>query len=212
MATEFDHLVLATADLAAGQAWLEDMLGVPAQGGGQHANMGTHNKVWSLGSCFLELIAIDPEGTKPDRPRWFSLDDPALQQRIASGPRLITWAVRVDDLEQTAADSLIPLGTIHELSRGDLRWKVAIPDDGAMLQGGHVPLVIQWLTTHPAQRLPDSGLRLSRLVSEQEDFTSLKRVLDAIGAGGLIEYREGELQSSLMAEVQTSDGNVGFVG
>jgi len=163
MATELDHIVVGCADLVSGEAWMEDLLGRPAQGGGEHVAMSTHNKVWSLGSCFLELIAINPDAPDPGRKRWFSLDDPAVQKKLAMGPHLLTWAVRVDDIEAVQAASPTPLGELHELERGDLKWKVLIPEDGGLLHDGHVPLVIQWLTPHPAERMDDSGMRLMSL-------------------------------------------------
>ncbi|MFM7460122.1 MAG: VOC family protein, partial [Burkholderiales bacterium] len=60
-ASSLDHLVVGCADLARGAAWLERFLGVTLGPVGQHALMGTHNRLLSLGpDCYLELIAIDP--------------------------------------------------------------------------------------------------------------------------------------------------------
>jgi len=212
MATELDHIVVGCADLVAGEAWMTDLLGRPAQGGGAHVAMSTHNKVWSLGSCFLELIAIDAEAPDPRRKRWFSLDDPAVQKKLAMGPHLLTWAVRVDDIEAVQAASPTPLGELHELERGDLKWKVLIPEDGGLLHDGHVPLVIQWLTPHPAERMEDSGMRLQSLTAARNETTLIDRTLDAIGAGGLATVQNTALSTSIMAEVSTEEGNVSFVG
>ena len=90
-----DHLVIAAASLAEGCDWAEARLGVAAAGGGRHANMGTHNALWGLGESYLEVIAVDPEGVRPDRPRWFGFDDPAVQARLEQGPCLMTWAVSI---------------------------------------------------------------------------------------------------------------------
>ena len=95
MAT-LDHLVLATQNLAQGSTWLEDHLGVTLSAGGSHAAMGTHNRLLKLGSAlYLELIAIDPLACAPSRPRWFALDTPQLQARIAERP-CRSWGLRVD--------------------------------------------------------------------------------------------------------------------
>jgi hypothetical protein len=68
-----DHVVIAAGDVAAGAPAVERVLGVPLAGGGKHDRMGTHNRLLRLGSdAYPELIAIDPEGTPPDRPRWAS--------------------------------------------------------------------------------------------------------------------------------------------
>ena len=212
MPTELDHIVVGCADLASGQAWMEDLIGRPAQGGGEHVAMSTHNKVWSLGDCFLELIAINPDAPDPGRKRWFSLDDPAVQAKLAMGPHLQTWAVRVDDIEATQAASPVSLGELHELERGDLKWKVLIPEDGGLLQGGHLPLVIQWLTPHPAERMDDSGMRLMSLTASRDEPTLVETALKAIGAHDLITVNNSALTSSIIAEVSTEEGNVSFVG
>ena len=70
-----DHIVLSSTDLARDAAALEERLGVPLSEGGKHALFGTHNKLLRLGDLYLELIAIDPDAPKPERARWFALDD-----------------------------------------------------------------------------------------------------------------------------------------
>lgn len=88
--TVLDHLVVAARTLEEGAAYIERMLGVAMSPGGQHPQMGTHNRLLNLGGgVYLEVLAIDPQGIPPDRPRWFDLDSPALQQRLEAGPALI---------------------------------------------------------------------------------------------------------------------------
>jgi hypothetical protein len=43
-------------------------------------------------------------------------------------------------------------------SRGDLRWQILLRPDGGW--PGEAPTLIQWEGPHPAERLPDAGLRL----------------------------------------------------
>ena len=91
----FDHLVVAAVSLADGIEYLGELTGVAAQPGGKHVAMGTHNALLRLSDrSFLEIIAIDPEGTKPARPRWFELDSIVLQSELTERPRLIHWVVR----------------------------------------------------------------------------------------------------------------------
>ncbi|MEN3325857.1 MAG: hypothetical protein V7638_664 [Acidobacteriota bacterium] len=87
-----DHLVYATPDLEATCRDLEIRLGVRASAGGQHPGRGTHNALLSIGPrAYLEIIAPDP--LQPEiRPVWFGLDQ-------LTAPKLITWAMRVGDLE-----------------------------------------------------------------------------------------------------------------
>ena len=213
MAAELDHIVVGAKDLASGTAWLEDMLGVPPQAGGEHATMGTHNKLWSLGpDSYLELIAINPDAPAPGRPRWFGLDDPDIVDSLASGPRLLNWAVRVATIEQIVSDCSVNLGTIHSLSRGDFKWKAAIREDGALIHQGHIPLVIEWQTDHPASRLSDQGLRLVRLKGHRSEKTGVIKALDCIGASDLIKIDSGSVTAGIMAEISTDDGNISLVG
>src|SRR3982751_967673 len=115
----FDHLVVAAVSLADGIEYLGDLTGVAAQPGGKHVAMGTHNALLRLSErTFLEIIAIDPDGTKPARPRWFELDSIVLQSELTERPRLIHWVARTKGIEGVAASCPIPLGRVHALSRG----------------------------------------------------------------------------------------------
>lgn len=213
MATELDHLVMATQDLDAGARWLEDILGAAPVGGGEHVSMATHNKLWSLGpSAYLELVAINPDAAAPARPRWFGLDDPDIQDSLASGPRLLNWAVRVDDIDQAVQDCPFNIGTVHTMSRDDFTWKVAIREDGALVHQGHIPLVIEWQTAHPASHLPDQGLRLLRLKAKRSEKTGVVKALESFGAESLIRIEDGSVTAAIMAEIATEDGNISLVG
>lgn len=161
-----DHLVIAARTLDEGAAWVRERLGVDPVPGGRHDLMGTHNRLLALGSGrYLEVIAIDPASPAPSRTRWFSLDAPAMAERLARGPALVHWVARTSDIEQAAARLPYPAGDILELSRGEFRWRITVPADGALAAGGAFPTLIEWQgTAHPAQVLPDSGCVLERLL------------------------------------------------
>ena len=55
-----DHLAVSAATLEEGAGWIGERLGVAVEGGGRHAEMGTHNRLLSLGDLYLEVIAVDP--------------------------------------------------------------------------------------------------------------------------------------------------------
>ena len=60
-----DHLVVAAATLADGIEYVAGITGVAPHAGGKHVAMGTHNALLRLGErIFLELIAIDPDGSQ----------------------------------------------------------------------------------------------------------------------------------------------------
>ena len=109
-----DHLVVAAATLEAAVAHLEQMLGVTVPFGGKHPLMGTHNCLMKLGdTCFLEIVAIDPEAPEPGRPRWFALDDPGTRAELTVQPRLHTWLCRTDDIAGAVAASPVSPGAIE---------------------------------------------------------------------------------------------------
>lgn len=174
--TEVDHLVVAAASLAQAAEWAEATLGVTPQPGGRHALMGTHNLLLGLSGSvypqtYLELIAIDPDAPAPGRARWFGLDDPALQARLAAqGPELVGFVARsemVDMHRWGLINARFQPGPILSASRetpeGTLSWKIVVADDGRPLAGGAVPTLIQWSGTHPTARIAPSGVDLTAL-------------------------------------------------
>ena len=87
-----DHLVFPVPDLARGIEHLEHKTGVRACSGGQHPGRGTHNALLSLGGRqYLEIIAMDPMQAKAP-----GLLFPLLKD--LTQPRLISWAVAVDNV------------------------------------------------------------------------------------------------------------------
>ena len=84
MHNKIDHVAIGAADLDQGVAALKSDLGVEVPRGGEHPAMSTHNCVMKAGEeSFLEVIAVNPDAPPPGRTRWFTLDDPATQARLA---------------------------------------------------------------------------------------------------------------------------------
>jgi hypothetical protein len=164
--SRIDHLVVAAHSLEQGAQWCEAMLGVLPLAGGKHPLMGTHNRLLGLaGRRYLEVIAIDPRAPPPSRPRWFSLDEPAMRERLGRGPALIHWVERTEDLEAALASYPQPVEVL-DATRGDLAWRITVPADGRLPGGGTLPTLIQWKGPHPGDRLPPSGCELVDFRSE----------------------------------------------
>ncbi len=165
---ELDHLVVGAATLEEGVAWCERVLGVTPGPGGKHALMGTHNRLLNISGplhprAYLEIIAIDPEAPPPGRARWFDLDQPALRERLAEGPGLIHWVSRVPNLDAALANwrgEGVDAGEPVEASRGNLRWRIALREDGRRLRREALPVLIEWGEVHPADGMPVSGVQL----------------------------------------------------
>jgi glyoxalase-like protein len=205
----FDHIIVAAQSLADGCDFIEARLGVRPQPGGKHVAMGTHNALVGLGPRqYLEVIAIDPEGHAPARPRWFDLDEPRMRASLAEGPRLIHWAVRTDDIEAVQALCPIDQGVAHPMTRGDLNWRITIPDDGHLPGAGLIPTLIQWPDAkHPSDRLPDSGIRIVTLGGEHPDPAPIRAALVALGLADTLKVTYAQY-ARLAAMLRTPRGIV----
>ena len=207
-----DHIVFAARSLAEGREWMAARLGVPAQGGGAHPGMGTHNALWRLGAAYLEVIAVDPGQGPPSRARIFGLDLPAVRARLSAGPALIAWVAATDDLD--AARAAVPeadFGPALAMARGDLHWRLTATEDGRPPLGAALPALIKWPPgAHPAARMPDAGLRLRGLGCRTPDAARAAGALSALGGEGLVAYSDGTGPARLSCAVETPSGIVEF--
>jgi len=199
---QLDHLILAATTLADGIEFVAELTGAIPQPGGKHVAMGTHNALLRLGDrVYLEIIAIDPDGRKPARPRWFDLDDIALQSELTERPQLVQWVAQTADIDRSAATSAIPLGIVTPMERGDYRWRITIPDDGKRVGKGIVPTLIQWdVPTHPADRLPPSKVSLAQVAATCSDPASVRVALASLGLADAVHVtydREARLAAML---------------
>jgi len=204
-----DHLVVGARELGEGCDFVEAALGVRPLPGGKHAAMGTHNALLRLGArVFLEVMAIDPEGARPARPRWFDLDEPRMRAALAEGPQLIHWVARTADIDAACAQAKIDPGTVHPMARGDFRWRITIPDDGHRPGAGLIPTLIQWAdAAHPADRLPETGVRVVALAGEHPDPAPIRAGLAALGLSETLKVTY-ERHARLAAMLRTPRGLV----
>ncbi len=170
---QFDHIAIAGETLSEARDFVEEALGVTLQPGGEHDVFHTHNALLGLeDGLYLEAIAINPEAPEPERSRWFDLD------RFSGPPRLTNWICRTVDLEDALQASPKGSGKPVNLKRGDLRWRMAVPQSGILPYDNCAPALIQWQTqSHPAQLLNPSGVRLLRLTVCHPKANELQSVL-----------------------------------
>jgi hypothetical protein len=175
MNTRLDHLVVAADTLEQGVAWCEAAFGLAPGPGGRHPLFGTHNRLLKIATpvfedAYLEIIAVDPQAPSPARPRWFGLDDAALQARLQHAPRLIHLVARSPRLDDTLAawralglDAGQAVAAERASPQGLYRWRIAGRTDGRLLCGGALPTLIEWQGMHPSAHLPASGVALQAL-------------------------------------------------
>lgn len=204
MKTQIDHLVVVAGTLELGVQWCEATLGITPGPGGDHAQYGTHNRLFKIATpanplAYLEIIAINPEAKRPANApsrRWFDMDDAALQAAVASEPRLVHFVVNTSDI-QAARNALKAQGidcgpAVHEKRhsrRGLLQWQITVREDGQRLFNGALPSLIQWgkpdaaepLRLHPRNSLPRSGVTLQSVTVTHPTAVKLQAAYDSIG-------------------------------
>jgi len=188
----FDHIAIGCATLNLGAAYVADKTGLTIPMGGEHPLMGTHNLLMSLGTdTFFEVISINPTAPKPTQNRWFGLDDPAVQKSLSNRAKPHSWILNSDDLEAdlAIAKSLgIDLGTPRTQTRGDLTWRFAVRDDGAIPLGGAAPMIMEWPTdmqAHPASGMTDLGARLKSIILDTRYAKEVNKLLNTLGDGNM---------------------------
>lgn len=204
-----DHLVVAAATLEQGEDYVESRIGVRPQRGGEHVAMGTHNSVLRMGQgVYLEVIAIDPEAVAPKHPRWFELDRSVMQATLRVSPRLIHWVARCTDIDALRRASPVDPGPVHPMSRGEFRWRITIPDDGQLPGAGVLPTLIEWADArHPADAMPDAGVRLIALAAAHPEPAVMRTALAALGLGDALQISFAATPR-LAAMLRTSRGLV----
>ncbi len=207
---KLDHIVVAAYSLEQGIEYIHCELGIDIPQGGFHATMATHNHLMQLGnSAYLELIAINQDAELPAHPRWFGLDESLMRESLRQKPRLITWVMNTQDIQLVKQDADFDIGTPTELQRNDLRWQIALTDDGRLLGNGILPYVIQWQSQpHPSGGMADLGCRLLSLDIYHNRVEWIHQKLVSIDAQTLVEIHEiDDSQTAyLSARIETPTG------
>jgi Glyoxalase-like domain len=149
-----DHLLVATADLNAAAAAVERR-GLPVAAGGRHPGWGTANRIVPLGDAYLELIGVvEPSETASSAfGAWVA----------ASPPGPMGWAVRVGDLDATAARlglGILP-GSRATPDGRTLRWRTAGVDRAAAEP--MLPFFIEWEPGVPFPGAGATGVAVERI-------------------------------------------------
>ena len=182
----FDHIAIGCTTLEQGAAYMADKTGLTVPVGGEHTLMGTHNLVMALGvDTFFEVIAINPSTPKPSHHRWFGLDD---TQFPSARPH--SWILNSDNLDEDLAKAKslgINLGSPTTLTRGDMTWRFAVREDGAIPLNGAAPMIMEWpeMPAHPAVKMTDLGARIKSIVLRSPHAVILNNLLNTLGDGNM---------------------------
>ncbi|PZO03717.1 MAG: riboflavin deaminase [Hyphomicrobiales bacterium] len=180
---QLDHLTVIAPDLAEGVAHVRSCLDLDVPFGQRHDYMGTHNHLLQLGgSVYLEIVALDPDGSHPGRSRWFGLDDGnSVRRNWDEGRRLRGWVARADGIDAVLAGREAVLGRKGSLPPIGSSFDFAIPDDGSLPLDGAMPSIIDRRgKPRPMAAIADLGARLRSLIlayPEPETVSKLYREL-----------------------------------
>jgi Glyoxalase-like domain len=178
------------------------VLGVTPGPSGEHPLMGSHNRLINVsgpafGRAYLEIIAIHAgvaPGKAHGQKRWFDMDDPVLEARVArEGPLLIHFVAAVPDVA-AAAKALAAQGldrghvvlASRQSATGLLDWRITVRDDGQRLFYGGLPSLIEWTgSTHSVDAMAPSGVTLEALEFSHPRPDHLSAAYAAIGLTGV---------------------------
>ena len=206
-----DHIVIGAANLEKATEKVEGLLQTKFSTSGKHSLMATHNRLARLqNSAYMEIIAIDPSASFPkscfQEQRWFSLDSATTQRRLTTGPQPLCWVVAVNNIEQFASNCGYSPGRVTEMSRGDFRWKLTVPNNGDLSEGGVLPVLIEWPKgKNPAEAMPESNLVLKQITLFHPSPDFIEPILSAMDIAGPINIKLGE--PAIQFIFKTPNGN-----
>ncbi|SFL31783.1 VOC family protein [Methylobacterium pseudosasicola] len=139
-----DHLTVIAPTLSEGVEHVRACLDLDVPFGQRHAYMGTYNHLLQLGDqIYLEIVTVDPDAERPDRTRWFGLDDRLRVKRDwDAGRRLRGWVARTDDIDRVLEGREAIFGRKVGLPIEAPAFHFTIPDDGSLPMDGGVPSII----------------------------------------------------------------------
>lgn len=202
---QFDHITMIAPTLEEGIQHLSACLEIDLINGATHIDMGTHNRRVRLGSdCYLEVIAVDPQATMPDHPRWFGLDrTEEVRSKWLNGARLRGWVARTSDIDRVLRTHGSLLGSKKWL---DDHFHFSVPDSGDLPMDGVLPSVIDVGDSPPtAESLEDQGIRLQSFILSHpnpSDVLALYEKLEIINPPTVVK---GD-RIGFSATVATSNG------
>ncbi|MGF1611265.1 MAG: VOC family protein [Kiloniellales bacterium] len=174
---KLDHLTVIAPTLIDGVSHVQNCLDLDVPFGTRHDYMGTHNHRLQLGnSVYLEIVALDPEGTEPGRPRWFGLDN---QEKVRSdwdeGRRLRGWVANTDAIDSVVSTHRAIFGDKVPLPTANPTFDFTIPEDGSLPLDGAAPSIIDHRGDPTSMAsITDLGARLRSLTLEHPNSATIE--------------------------------------
>lgn len=176
---KLDHLTVIAPTLAHGVSHVQNCLDLDVPFGTRHDYMGTHNHRLQLGkSVYLEIVALNPQGKEPGRPRWFGLDN---QEKVISdwneGRRLRGWVANTIAIDAVVSSHGAIFGEKVSLPKSNPTFDFTIPTDGSLPFDGVAPSIIDHRSDSSfITSIPDPGARLRSFTLEHPDPAAIERL------------------------------------
>ena len=169
--------------------------------------MGTHNHRLQLGErVYLEIVALDPEGTKPGRCRWFGLDDYAqVRADWEAGRRLRGWVAATTSIDERVS-AQPAFGDVVPLPPEEPEFAFTIPRDGSLPLDGVLPSLIDHRDDPTSMAdIPDLRARLRSFSLEHPNPELITALYDGLKIDRAPIVRQGP-EVRYEAVIQTSGG------
>ena len=205
---KLDHITVIAPTLTEGVIHVRECLDLDVPFGTRHEYMGTHNHRLQLGDrVYLEIVALDPNGAEPGRPRWFGLDN---QERVKSdwydGRRLRGWVASTVDIASEIASHRDVFGENVPLPPADPTFAFSIPVDGSLPLDGAAPSLIDHRDDPTSMAdIPDLGGRLKSLTLEHPDPTAIETLYIDLSIDRLPDIVSGP-EIRFLARIETPSG------
>lgn len=154
---KIDHFVFGANTLSEGSNTIKKMLNEDLSEINVHETMGTHNRVISLGSNYLEVIALDPKNQNANNNTWFNLSDEIYREKFLKTPKLISFVISSDDL-----NSSIFFQKEFFVSRNKYKWFFKKPNFEYLNKNNFTntnlfPSLINWQSVSPLNEMKKSS-------------------------------------------------------
>ena len=160
---KIDHFVFGAKTLNDGSKVIKNILNEDLSEINVHETMGTHNRVISLGSSYLEIIALDPKNENTNSNTWFNLSDKIYREKFLKIPKLISFVISSDDLS-----SSIFFEKEFFVSRNKYKWFFKKPNFEYLSKNNFTntnlfPSLINWQSVPPLNEMKKSSYTFDSL-------------------------------------------------
>ena len=154
---KIDHFVFGANTLSEGSDVIKSILDEDLSEINNHETMGTHNRVISLRSCYLEVISLDPKNQNANNNTWFNLSDENYRENFLRIPKLISFVISSQEL-----NSSIFFEKEFLVSRNKYKWFFRKPNFNYLKKNNFrninlFPSLINWETISPLDQMKKSS-------------------------------------------------------